>query len=231
MKKRKTLLALCSLALVAALAVGGTLAYLTDTTEATKNNFTVGKVEITVEEEWEEPTEPLKPGDEKEKEPSIKTTDDSEESYVFMMVTMPYVANGTVLNADGTKNETLSGEKVDYFDLLELDTANWQLVISDKTPTVDGKNVYVYAYATSAGMTRLGKGSSTGSLFKKIKLRNIIELAPNGKESIDITGYAIQADNIKDADGNEVTAPQTVWEYVLNQKALEPAKTEPTPGA
>ena len=48
MKKRKTLLALGSLALVAALAVGSTLAYLTDTEEK-ENKFTVGTLDITLE--------------------------------------------------------------------------------------------------------------------------------------------------------------------------------------
>ena len=48
MKKKITLVA-TSVLLVAALVIGGTLAYFTDTEEAT-NTFTVGNVDITLTE-------------------------------------------------------------------------------------------------------------------------------------------------------------------------------------
>lgn len=51
MKKTKKILAMaCAMALSAAIAVGGTLAYLTSTTEVVTNTFTVGKVGITLDE-------------------------------------------------------------------------------------------------------------------------------------------------------------------------------------
>ena len=234
MKKRKTLLALGSLALVAALAVGSTLAYLTDTTEATANNFTVGKVDITVEEKWEEPEEPIKPGDEKEKEPTIKSTNESEASYVFMKVAVPFVENGTVLNSDGTKDTSITDQYVDYFDLIGLNgnASNDHWVRIDSATVHDAeakKNIYVYAYAANNNtLTTLEKGAETEPLFTKIKLRNILELAPNGTESIDVSGYAIQTANI------DSTVPAVVWSYIMNQEALTPASggstVTPTPG-
>lgn len=49
-KTRKILAMVCALALTAALAVGGTFAYLTATTDVVENTFTVGKVAITLDE-------------------------------------------------------------------------------------------------------------------------------------------------------------------------------------
>ena len=50
MKARKILVSVAALALVAALSIGGTLAYLTSQTKVVKNTFTVGNVNITLDE-------------------------------------------------------------------------------------------------------------------------------------------------------------------------------------
>ena len=49
MKARKILVSLAALALVAAISIGGTIAYLTST-DKVENSFTVGKVAITLDE-------------------------------------------------------------------------------------------------------------------------------------------------------------------------------------
>lgn len=78
MSKRKILLLASALCLVAILAVGGTLAYFTDDEEKT-NTFTVGNVDITLDEpNWDQsgsedapevyPTEPLA------KDPTVENT-------------------------------------------------------------------------------------------------------------------------------------------------------------
>lgn len=55
MSKRKILLVAAALCMIAILAVGGTLAYFTDATDVKKNVFTVGNVDITLDEPlWEE---------------------------------------------------------------------------------------------------------------------------------------------------------------------------------
>ena len=55
MSKRKILLLAAALCMIAILAVGGTLAYFTDTTDVENNIFTVGNVDITLDEpKWEE---------------------------------------------------------------------------------------------------------------------------------------------------------------------------------
>ena len=48
--KKKIALMVTSLVLVVAMAVGGTLAYLTSETQEVKNTFTIGEIEITLDE-------------------------------------------------------------------------------------------------------------------------------------------------------------------------------------
>lgn len=96
---RKTLiLAACAIMLVCA-TIAGTLAYLT-ATDSVKNTFTVGNVNITldeapVDEEGQETTGKrvqtntykLLPGKEYDKDPTIHVDADSEDCYVFVTVT------------------------------------------------------------------------------------------------------------------------------------------------
>lgn len=103
--RKAILLVLCAILLVVS-AVMGTLAYLTDT-EAVNNTFTVGKVDITLdefdydndnntsdntvynEEKRDRANEyHLIPGGTYKKDPTVTVVEASEESYVFMTVTV-----------------------------------------------------------------------------------------------------------------------------------------------
>ncbi len=227
MKKRKTLLALGSLALVAALAVGSTLAYLTDTEEK-ENQFTVGTVDITVEEpNWPDPEDPLNPLDTVAKDPQIKNTG-SESAYVFFKVSVPYMADGHVLKVDGTLDT-----QEDYADYFTLNNMSNQWTQVGNVTQVDGKNVYIYAYGSSTALTALTENTTTPALFQSVTLRNIMELEDLAEaartNSIDVVGYAIQVKNINNADGAALTDPASVWAYVVNQEAAEAAANTPAP--
>lgn len=209
------LLAAASLVLVAALAVGGTLAYLTDT-ETKENAFALGKVDIEVEEpDWNpDPDTPVKPGDTLTKNPLINNTG-TEDAYVFFKVAIPYVENGTVLNADGSKDKV--EDFADYFTLNDM-SANWTKV-GDVTQE-NGKNVYIYAYGAEDALTALTAAQGqTDVLFESVTMRNILELnsVTEVNNSIDVTGYAIQVSNIVEAGQN--ADPETVWNYIVNQEA------------
>ena len=92
---KKKIIALCLIVALAATAViGGTLAYFTDTDEAT-NVFTTGNVDITLTEpNWdaakEEDTDHAKliPGRTIAKDPTITVETTSERAYTFMKVTL-----------------------------------------------------------------------------------------------------------------------------------------------
>ena len=87
MTKKKILVLALTIAMVAILAVGGSLAYLTDKDNAT-NVFTVGKVDITLKETFTQDSK-LLPGIDVNKDVSISLADDSEDAYVWYLWKIP----------------------------------------------------------------------------------------------------------------------------------------------
>lgn len=72
MKKRKLLVGLCAGVLISALAIGGTIAWLTDKDEVT-NTFSIGNVDIKINEEYDpEDGTDIYPGKEVTKIPTVK---------------------------------------------------------------------------------------------------------------------------------------------------------------
>lgn len=119
MKRKSFVLALTAAMMAAALVVGGTLAYFTDTTDTKVNAFTVGDVDITLEEpKWEEKdydTNPpvLNPGTAYDKDPTITVETGSQDSWVFLQVDMnKYVSLINLMGVDAYKNSIagLTGE-------------------------------------------------------------------------------------------------------------------------
>ena len=92
--KKRTLALILALVLVFGAAVGGTIAYLTDTTGPVTNTFTVGKVDITLTETFNTDTNndgtndawkaQLIPGTTYTKDPVVTVTDDSEDCWLFV---------------------------------------------------------------------------------------------------------------------------------------------------
>lgn len=86
MKTKNIILGALSLALVAAVSIGGTLAYLTDRDSAV-NEFTLGKVEIKLNEEFEQGAK-LLPGSKVTKNATITNEGDTD-AYVWMTLAVP----------------------------------------------------------------------------------------------------------------------------------------------
>ena len=106
MQKKKLVLGLASVALVATLAVGGTLAYFSDS-DAKSNVFTLGKVDISLQEDYElDDTEDEKatyvededgnitgieyddvvPGDDLIKDVTVVVAEDSRDAYIAVRI-------------------------------------------------------------------------------------------------------------------------------------------------
>ena len=111
--KMKTGILICAAA--AALCVGSAAAYFTDSDTAV-NTFTIGKVELDLQEPGYVPETDITPGEEIQKDPQIKNTGVNDE-YVFLTVTIPY-ANITVAEADGHDPASLENawEKIKLVD-------------------------------------------------------------------------------------------------------------------
>lgn len=89
---KKKILALCLVVVLVATAITGvTLAYFTDVTDTATNTFTVGNVDIELDEPNWNPKENgnnIMPGAEFPKDPTITVAADSEDCYMFLDVTL-----------------------------------------------------------------------------------------------------------------------------------------------
>ena len=95
---KKKIVALCLCVALAVVAIGGaTLAYFTDTDDAT-NTFTVGKVDITLNETFDKDNAKLMPGVDVNKDVSILLNEGSSDAYVWYLWKIPADLDST----DGT---------------------------------------------------------------------------------------------------------------------------------
>ena len=168
-----------SLVLIACIAIGGTIAWLTDTTNSVENTFTVGKVDIDLTEtKPTNNTAKMIPGSTIDKDPKITVAADSEDCYVFVKI----VETNNVLTSESTKkfiNWTVAsgwtqgdGSSIPSNVWYRADgTANAEF------PILTDNKVAVESAITSADMTA----------------------AANAQPKLTFTGYAIQKDNVTDA--------------------------------
>ena len=236
-RNKALLLVLCAVILAAA-SVFGTMAYLTDT-KATTNTFTVGTVNVKLDEakvkangEYEighdnrtnENTYHLIPGHTYKKDPTVTVLKGSEESYVRMMVEVNYSKELDAIFAPTGKDLTT------IFDGYSAD--NWTLV-SNKKDTNKNTRTYEFWYV---GTEKQGSVKGTvakaekadivlDDLFESItipgeitkeQLATLITVDPTSGEitdqfKISVVAHAIQKDGFEDKNGNG-TAADEAWE-------------------
>ena len=142
-KSKALLLTLCAVLLIAA-SVLGTMAYLTSTDTVT-NTFTVGKVEIKLDEtDVTNPTGPrvtansykLMPGTTYTKDPTVTVKAGSEESYVRMKVTFNNATAIIALCTDPEYADEVTGAEnafplIRMVKFVETNAAKWDGIIPD----------------------------------------------------------------------------------------------------
>ena len=139
MKKKNLITAAVSLALVAVVGVGATLAYFTDKTETKRNTFSSGKVSINlIDETWDVEGqvkgeyyekdgitgiqyEDIMPGDVLSKVVGVETAADSQDAYVAVRVT---VTDVVAPNADTVLPEEIAAQVSDII-AAQVDGALW----------------------------------------------------------------------------------------------------------
>lgn len=174
MKLKKILALACCAVLLVCISVGATLAYLTDD-DAVTNTFTVGKVEITLDEaDVDDSTEgedrdqaneyKLIPGGEYEKDPTVHVAAGSEEAWLFVKV------------VNGIADVEAEGET----------TIEAQMIANGWTAVEGADGYYSYKETVSAGEDIVV--FSTFSIAEDVK-----QAALEACENIEITAYAIQA--------------------------------------
>lgn len=202
MKKSKAILmALCAVLLVAA-SVMGTLAYLTSTDSVT-NTFTVGKVEITLDEadvnadgtpvqgadRVDANEYHLLPGHTYAKDPIIHVDANSEKCYLFVKVVNEIAAIEEKGTTEAPAATTVAAQM----------TANgWK--------AVDGQTgVFVYTKNTENPFAVAGGENVT--VFEKFIIDDDVDnatLANYSNKKITVTAYAIQADGFADETAADI---------------------------
>lgn len=217
MKKKKLMMAVVSASLVGVVAIGGTLAYLSDQTDEVTNTFNVGSGYVTDKYHtglWLDETDKvgttnpvevsdtyrteegvqytdLLPADVIAKDPTFHLTQGSVESYVFAEVVGldELKSNEFIIKAENNFNDKVSGLN-----------KNWVKV--DGSNTLDG----LYRYNVTVGGE---KSYEMEPLFQYIKFDADVdtdrfnEIKETGLEDVIVRGVAVQAANM-----NETTAQE-----------------------
>ena len=199
MNKKKTIIS--AIVLLAIVAVGGAIAYFTDTDTKT-NTFTIGNVDITLSEEhWSttdsnnnnipDAAENIAPGVSVAKDPVITNVSATAPAYVYAKVEIP-------CTTDATPEE-----------IFTLNTIGSGWTLMNDGACNNGVATKVYNYGTASAMTALAAGSATPAVFSSVSLNSSITGSENGlsgNKNVVVTGYGIQTNGL----GNDVT-PGTVW--------------------
>ena len=213
-KNKKMVKGIALAAMLAALAAGGTAAYLTDFETAT-NSFTVGKVDIELDEPNWKPDDNTKivPTQVIKKDPFIKNRGINE-AFVYLEVSVP-VRNVITAAQDGTRNALAKTELFSY-------TKNKEWTQLERKAI--GQNmVYTYAYNHI-----LKPGEKTTTLFNTVTFANIIEGQLDTQQlDMPVRAYAIQSTNTGEV---KTTIPEQAaaayQKYVNQNKGLSGGVTK-----
>lgn len=209
MKKNKIMLSVISGLLVAAVAVGGTLAYLSDKSNMVTNTFNVGagyeedddghvglwldEVDITNPESRTETGneyKDLQPGSIVEKDPTFHLTAGSTDSYVFAEVTGvdEMIAAGYYFTVD---------EPEKLVDPVSAFNEKWVKVADNGVEGDAGFNgLYIYKDGVDGIVSG---GEAMEAMFNWVKLGSDVdneEFAAIEPSAVDIRGVAVQAANL-----------------------------------
>ncbi|HJD25794.1 MAG TPA: SipW-dependent-type signal peptide-containing protein [Candidatus Blautia intestinipullorum] len=207
MKKAVLMLGVLCLA-----SIGGVSAYLTDYDKA-DNQFTVGKVEIELQEpKWNpEDHSKIEPGKEIPKDPQIRNTGVND-AFVYLEVSVP-MAEVTAADQEGNRLERKMQELFSY-----QAGENWTKL---KSETVEDNMIYVYAYNEI-----LEPEETTEPLFETMHFLNVIEGQLDMQQlSVPVRAYAIQT--AYTGDGGETAAEQAraAYEKYVNQNREQEGRT------
>lgn len=220
MKKKFALMA-TSLVLVAALAVGGTLAWLTTTTGTVRNTFTVGDITMSLDEAevtknedgtWsknDDRTETgveyasVYPGAKLPKDPTVHIGANSESCYVYL----------AVYNSLPTTDATFKYVTTDENGVkTEHDGINpaWREVPHDGLGVAN--EVHLYEYVGTSGATdpaEVSAGEDLPALFDIVAISGTIEdMSDVENAKIMVVGYAHQS---KGVDSDRILAYAAEW--------------------
>lgn len=164
--KKKTLALVLSLILIVGGVVGGSIAWLTDTTSEVENTFTVGKVDIDLTETTTDYK--MVPGNAIEKDPTVTVKSGSEECWLFVKVE----------------------------ESANLDTYIDYAIADGWTELEEGSGVYYREVAASQADTAFSVLNDNKVSVKETVTTEQMEAAGETAPTLTFTAYAIQKANI-----------------------------------
>lgn len=187
-KTKKRFIALFTLiALFSVTAIGATYAYLSSTTAAITNTFTVGDVQINLTEPdfVQDAEHILVPGATLAKNPTVTVLADSEDSYVAIKVTVPKALDSLVT--------------------LDWNTTDWQLV--EKITDPSNSNNYAYYYKLKNEVEKAATNTQLNAAFNSVYVKTSVtnsQLQALTSDDLKVTvqAFAIQSlgfSNVDDA--------------------------------
>lgn len=213
-KLRRILLTVCSAALLVCVTVGATVAYLTST-ETVTNTFTVGKVDITLDEaaikqddstkDWVEDSEKdrvkknsykLLPGITYAKDPTVTVKAGSEEAYVRVLVTV------SEKNDLDTLFAKYASKSLKLTDVVLGISADWTPYGQTKDDTLDTRT-YELRYKSTVDASESKDDIVLDDVFEQIKVPDYFtndDITSITGMEIEVVAQAIQADGFASAD-------------------------------
>lgn len=193
MNAKKIVAALLAVVLLIGIGVGGTLAWLTATSGTVTNTFTVGDINITLQEHelkadgtfdtTKEVTEnnnyKVIPGGEQPKDPFVTVKANSENCYVYVMV---------------ENNLTIDNKIVVNYD---INTTDW-IQVATKTNETTGAVTTLYRYKD---IVSNNTADQIKTVFTKVSYSNTIlksNITQLQGKTIVLNAFAHQSDNITD---------------------------------
>ena len=241
MKKKLTLVVTC-IVLVAAMVIGGTLAYFTDTKTAT-NTFTTGNVKINLieQEKTDEGLKPFTPdkvlnpgksndGNAVSKIVTVKNTGDND-AWVWVELLIPKYLVSNEYPTDESKN-ALHWNSYGCFNV-EYNSGNyWKLATSDGIVDADHKVTNANMVAVEDGLWNdykyVGTENVNGVEYVKIRT-TMAKTLPAGKTSLPCLAQVYMDWRVKTNEaGTEYILPAgenisttASWEIIVNAYAIQ----------
>ena len=246
MNKRKILLLAAALLMVGVLAVGGTLAYFTDTDHAT-NVFTIGKIDITLEETFE-PNSLLIPNIDINKDVTITLEDGSVPAYVWYTWSIDANLDNMENAGENIVHVNHAGQNWDDY-YTDGNTKGYEGTATSleqtwdvdwKVETIDGKHVYTNLYhgvleagdTTTLAMTKVYLDSRVDTYKDEdgkvvagqyTFLGELIDYNFSNPVEIEVNAYGIQAEGLSDMNNDGEIDVYDAYITYNNQKAAEAA--------
>lgn len=201
-KKIARMMTLCGI--TGLIAVGGTAAYLTDY-DSVVNEFTVGKVDIELDEPNWTPGEhiDIEPSEEIRKDPQITNTGVND-SFVYLEVSIP-TADVITADEEGNRIEKKLTELFTY-----TKSADWTQL---EAKMLNGNKVYTYCYNKI-----LKPLETTTALFDTVTFANIIEgQLDTAHLDVPVRAYAIQTVNTGGDAGTIIQQAATAFQKYVKQ--------------